>query len=146
VVSATNADLKAEVASGRFREDLFFRLNTVEIKLPPLRDREDDILPLAEFFLRRHAARYRKAANGFDDEGSASLLRYQWPGNVRELDHAVERAVLLAGGTKVSAADIGLAGAPAEAHDFERMTLDEAEETLIRRALERTHGNVSEAA
>ena len=146
VVSATNADLKAEVALGRFREDLFFRLNTVEIKLPPLRDRREDVLPLAEYFLRRHAARYRKTATQFDVAASEALLQYPWPGNVRELDHAVERAVLLAGGTQVSAADIGLAAAGADAQDFEKMTLDEAEETLIRRALERTGGNVSGAA
>lgn len=146
VVSATNADLKAEVSGGRFREDLFFRLNTVEIKLPPLRDRRDDIPPLAEYFLHRHATRYRKTVTGFDTEASASLLRYLWPGNVRELDHAVERAVLLAAGGQVSAADIGLAGPAANGNDFERMTLDDAEELLIRRALARAAGNVNEAA
>src|SRR4029079_4748001 len=96
VIAATNADLKAEVASGRFREDLLFRINTIEIRLPPLRERREDILPLAQYFLKRHAARCGKPRGGFTDEAAALLRGYDWPGNVRELDHAVERAVLLA--------------------------------------------------
>jgi DNA-binding NtrC family response regulator len=146
LISATNADLKAEVTAGRFREDLYFRLNTVEIKLPPLRDRRDDILPLAEYFLRRHATRYRKSVSGFDTTGAQALLGYKWPGNVRELDHAVERAVLLSAAGQVTSADIGLASPSTNGNDLERMTLDAVEEHLIRRALERARGNVSEAA
>jgi DNA-binding NtrC family response regulator len=95
-IAATNAELRAEVAAGRFREDLLFRLNTIEIRLPPLRERREDILPLAQYFLKRHAARYGKERAGFSEEALQALRAYEWPGNVRELDHGVERAVLLA--------------------------------------------------
>jgi DNA-binding NtrC family response regulator len=147
LISATNADLRVEVAAGRFREDLLFRIDTVEIALPPLRDRREDIPPLAADFLRRHAARNRKHLEGFDPEAMAALLDHPWPGNVRELDHAIERAVLLARGPHVGAGDIGLrapdASGPAR---LEQLTLDEVERELIRRALKRHDGNVSEAA
>src|SRR5919202_1862241 len=105
VLSATNADVHAEVAAGRFREDLLFRLNTIEIHLPPLRERREDIPPLATHFLRRHAQRYKKALTGFDAGAMQSLLEHSWPGNIRELDHAIERAVLLAQGEVVRAGD-----------------------------------------
>ena len=108
IVSATNADLKAEVAAGRFREDLLFRLNTIEIHLPPLRDRRDDISKLAMHFLRQHAGRYRRKVVGFDPSALQALMDYGWPGNVRELDHAVERAVLLAQDDMIHASDLGL--------------------------------------
>jgi DNA-binding NtrC family response regulator len=147
LVSATNADPHAEVAAGRFREDLLFRINTVEIHLPPLRDRREDIPLLAAEFLHRHAARYGKALEGFEPEAMQALLQHSWPGNVRELEHAIERAVLLAPGARVASADVGLGmrGAPAAAA-FEHLTLDEVERELIRRALKRHDGNVSEAA
>ena len=96
ILSATNADIDAEVAAGRFRQDLLFRLNTIEIVLPPLRDRRDDIPSLATHFLEQHARRYRKNLSGFDSAAMDALLRHPWPGNVRELEHAIERAVLMA--------------------------------------------------
>ena len=96
IISATNADLNAEVAAGRFRQDLLFRLNTIEIPLPPLRDRREDIPLLARHFLAQHAQRYRKRLTGFEPAAMQLLLDHAWPGNVRELDHAVERAVLMA--------------------------------------------------
>jgi DNA-binding NtrC family response regulator len=147
LVSATNADLHAEVAAGRFREDLLFRINTVEIRLPALRDRREDIPLLAAEFLHRHAGRYGKPLEGFEPEAMQALLQHPWPGNVRELEHAIERAVLLAPGPRVASADVGLGmrdvgGSTA----FERLTLDEVERELIRRALKRHDGNVSEAA
>ena len=108
VLSATNADLHTEVATGRFREDLLFRLNTIEIHLPPLRERREDIPALAQHFLKRHAGRYRKTVHGFDAGGMQSLLEHSWPGNIRELDHAIERAVLLSQGELVRASDLGL--------------------------------------
>src|SRR2546429_4807218 len=111
VVAATNADIHAEVKAGRFREDLLFRLNTVEIRLPPLRERRADIPLLAAHFLRRYAARYRKAAKEFAPDAMEVLLRHSWPGNVRELDHAIERAVLMAEGGRGQARDFGLGGA-----------------------------------
>ena len=147
VIAATNADLRNEVTAGRFRDDLFFRLNTVEIHLPPLRDRAEDVGPLAEFFLRRYVARYRKPVQGFEAPALTELTRHAWPGNVRELDHAVERAVLLAQGPMISIGDLGL-GSFAGAGDagFDQMTLEEVERTLIERALKRFQGNVTEAA
>ena len=145
LVSATNADLRGEVAVGRFREDLLFRIDTVEIHLPPLRERREDIPLLGAHFLERHAARYGKRLAGFEPEALEALRAHPWPGNVRELDHAVERAVLLAVGDLVRAADLGLKPAEAGA-SLDHLTLDEAERELIRRALKRHQGNVSEAA
>jgi DNA-binding NtrC family response regulator len=145
LLSATNADLAAEVGAGRFREDLLFRLNTVEIALPALRDRREDIPLLAAFFLERHARRYRKNLGRLEPEAMTMLLSHAWPGNVRELDHAIERAVLLAQGDDLRAQDLGLR--PAEgAGGLDQLTLDQVERELIRRALRRHDGNVSDAA
>jgi DNA-binding NtrC family response regulator len=147
LISATNADLRAEVAAGRFREDLLFRINTVEIRLPPLRDRREDIPLIAAACLERHAQRYGKPAAGFTAEAMRALLAHPWPGNVRELDHAVERAVLLARADEVGVAELALAPGPADGPaPLEQLTLDEVERELIRRALRRHDGNVSEAA
>jgi DNA-binding NtrC family response regulator len=146
-ISATNADLATETAAGRFREDLLFRINTVEIRLPPLRERREDVPRLARHFLARHARRYRKPITGFDTAALEALLAHAWPGNVRELDHAIERAVLLARGHELTATYLGLHGpGPTGAPPLERMTLDEVERLLIQRALERHAGNVSDAA
>ncbi|HEX6534580.1 MAG TPA: sigma-54 dependent transcriptional regulator [Gemmatimonadaceae bacterium] len=149
ILSATNADLSAEVAAGRFREDLLFRLNTIEIHLPPLRERREDIPLLATHFLQRHAQRYGKSVTTFDGAAMQALLEHPWPGNIRELDHAVERAVLLAQGDAVRPADLGLRiGAPqgAPAGRLEELTLEEVERLLIQKALTRFGGNVSQAA
>jgi DNA-binding NtrC family response regulator len=147
LLSATNADLPDDVRGGRFREDLLFRLNTVEIRLPPLRERREDIPLLARHFLERHAARYRKGTAGFDPGALEALVRHPWPGNVRELDHVVERAVLLAQGDRIGPGDLALAAADGDAlADLERMTLADAEAWLVRRALDRAEGNVSIAA
>jgi DNA-binding NtrC family response regulator len=145
LLSATNADLGAEVAEGRFREDLLFRLNTIEIHLPPLRERREDIPVLAEHFLQRYAARYRKPLARFEPEALVTLETHSWPGNVRELDHTLERAVLLAQGNSIRNADLGLrsTGSPAR---LEELPLEEVERMLIRKALERHGGNVSQAA
>jgi len=146
VVSATNADLRDEVTAGRFRQDLLFRLNTVEIHIPPLRARRGDILPLAEHFLRQHAQRYRKPLLGFDEPAVDVLLAHSWPGNVREVDHAVERSVLMATGERVRALDLGLQAAPAAPSSMEDLPLEEVERVLIQKALARYGGNVSQAA
>jgi DNA-binding NtrC family response regulator len=147
IFSATNADLREEVAAGRFRQDLLFRLNTVEIRIPPLRERKSDILPLARYFLEQHALRYRKKFRDFDEGAQAALLAHPWPGNVRELDHAVERGVLLGRGGWVQAQDLGLQPiAPATAPPrLEDLPLEDVEKLLIQKALAR-HGNVSQAA
>ena len=146
MLAATNADLYAEVAAGRFREDLLFRLNTVEIHLPPLRDRREDILPIALVCLKRSAMRYRKGLTGFDRAAIEALHAHAWPGNVRELDHAVERAVLLAQGDVVHAGDLALEAPASAGGRLEEMTLEEVEKVLIQKALARFGGNVSQAA
>ena len=148
LVSATNADLEAEVAAGRFRKDLLYRLNTLEVRLPPLRERRDDILPLARAFLARSAARHGRDPLHLAASAERALLAWSWPGNVRELQHLMERAALLAEHDRVSAAALRF-GAPAEAEGsagFEAMTLDQAEAVLLRRALERYDGNLQQAA
>jgi DNA-binding NtrC family response regulator len=146
LVSATNADLHSEVAAGRFREDLLFRINTVEVRLPALRERREDLPALAAHFLRRHAQRYRKPVESLDPEALRALLAHPWPGNVRELDHVLERAVLMARGTTLEAGDLGLRVPSGGATTLEQMTLDEVERVLIQKALARHGGNVSEAA
>jgi DNA-binding NtrC family response regulator len=144
LLSATNAALEEEVAAGRFRQDLLFRLNTVEIHLPPLRERREDIPLLAAHVLRQHARRYRKNVASFDAAAMKALLEHSWPGNVRELEHVVERAVLMAGGTAIARADLGLQ--PRGEQRLDEMSLEEVEALLIRKALVRFDGNVSRAA
>jgi DNA-binding NtrC family response regulator len=146
IFSATNADLAAAVAEGRFRQDLLFRLNTIEIRLPPLRDRREDIPILAAHFLRQHAEHYRKPITGFEESAVKALLAHPWPGNVRELDHAVERAVLMSQGETVRAADLGLRTGREGPPRLEEMSLEEVEALLIKKALARFNGNVSHAA
>ena len=149
ILSATNANLKEEVAAGRFRGDLLFRLNTIEVHLPPLRDRREDIPPLASFFLGIHARRYRNNLTGFDSAAMQLLTRHGWPGNVRELDHAVERAVLMAQNTTIAAADLGLSSnheAAVDGSRLEDMSMEDVESFLIRKALTRYGNNVSQAA
>ncbi len=145
VVSATNADLNAEVAGGRFRQDLLFRLNTIEIHLPPLRERREDIPLLARHFLEQHAQRYRKALTGFDPAALHALMEHRWPGNVREIDHAIERAVLMSQGPTVRMADLGLRLEGTPAGRLEDMSLEEVEAFLVKKAMAR-HSNVSQAA
>jgi DNA-binding NtrC family response regulator len=146
LISATNANLDEEVASGRFREDLLFRLNTVSVCVPPLRDRREDIPRLAGTFLTQHARRYRKTVDGFEDKGMRALLEYHWPGNVRELDHAVERAVLMSTGRLISAHDLALRPAQEQHQRLEDLSLEEVEYVLIKKALKKFGGNVSRAA
>ena len=146
VISATNARLHDEVAAGRFREDLLFRINTIEIHLPTLRERREDIPSLAMHFLRRHAERYRKRLTAFEPSAMQLLLEHSWPGNIRELDHAVERAVLLAQGDQIRVQDLALRGSGAAAPRLEDLTLEEVERLLIQKALSRYDGNVSRAA
>lgn len=146
IISATNADINDEVTAGRFRQDLLFRLNTVEIPLPPLRDRREDIAILAMHFLRQHAQRYRKNLEGFDDGAMQALMRYAWPGNVRELDHAIERGVLMAPGASLEARDLGLQSGREVSRRLEDMSLEEVEGFLIQKTLAQCDGNVSRAA
>ncbi len=146
IVSATNADIGAEVREGRFREDLLFRINTIEIHLPPLRERRDDIAALAHAYLARHGARYRKPTRTFEAAAMQALLDHPWPGNVRELGHVIERAVLLATGDAVHASDLALKPLAAGVGRLEDLPLEEVERILIRKALDKSGGNVSRAA
>lgn len=148
LLSATNADLQAEVSQGRFRQDLLFRLNTVEIRLPPLRERGEDIPRLAEHFLRVHRERYRREIMGFTSEAYDALKEHRWPGNVRELDHVIERSVLMSSGTVVTAFDLALEATPQArlSAQLEEMSLEDAERLLIRKALARFEGNANRAA
>ncbi len=146
VISATNANLTDEVQSGRFRQDLLFRLNTIEIHLPPLRERREDIGPLANHFLGMHARRYRKSITGFDHNAVQAMYEHPWQGNVRELNHVVERAVLMAQGNCIKASDLALRSGPTGSPRLEDMSLEEVEEFLIKKALSRYGGNVSHAA
>jgi DNA-binding NtrC family response regulator len=146
VFSATNEDLASRVAEGKFRQDLLFRLNTIELRLPPMRDRREDIPLLASHFLHQHAEHYRKGLTGFDEGAIKALLAHAWPGNVRELDHAVERAVLMAQGDTIRAADLGLRAGREGPPRLEEMSLEEVEALLIKKALARFNGNVSHAA
>jgi DNA-binding NtrC family response regulator len=146
ILSATNADIQSEVGGGRFRQDLLFRLNTIEIHIPPLRERREDIPLLADHFLRQHARHYRKKLGGFDQAAMRALLDHPWTGNVRELDHTVERAVLMAQGETILASDLGLRVEREAASRLDDMSLDEVERYLIKRTLARFGGNVSHAA
>jgi DNA-binding NtrC family response regulator len=146
VISATNSNLLDEVAHGRFRQDLLFRLNTIEIHLPPLRERREDLAPLAAHFLGTHARRYRKNITGFDQSAVQAMYDHPWQGNVRELNHVVERAVLMAQTNCIKAGDLALRSAPVGSPRLEEMSLEDVEEFLIKKALARHGGNVSHAA
>ena len=146
VLSATNAQLHEEAAAGNFREDLLFRLNTVEIHLPALRDRREDIPLLAVHFLNRSRARYRKQVAGFSSAAMQQMLQYAWPGNVRELEHTVERAILLCRGDEIDPSNLAISTARATTPSFDNMSIDEVEALLIRKVLRRCDGNISQAA
>jgi DNA-binding NtrC family response regulator len=146
VISATNSDIKAATEAGQFREDLLFRLNTVEIHLPALRHRREDIPLLATHFLSQHASRYRRQVKGLDPAAQRALLQHGWPGNVRELEHTMERAVLMCRSEQLQPADLGLGAQRGQAQNLEELSLEAVEIILIRKALQRFQGNVSQAA
>jgi DNA-binding NtrC family response regulator len=146
ILTATNANLQKEIEAGKFREDLFFRLNTIQIQLPPLRERAEDIPVLAEEFLAELMQRYRKKIRGFHPDAIIALKTYAWPGNVRELRHVMERAVLLTRSDVIQVSDLGIRGTPAKAPQLEELNLEAAELFLINRALTRHNGNAQLAA
>ena len=145
LVSATNSDLQQQVAEGKFRQDLLFRLNTIHLHLPPLRERREDIDLLAQFFLKNHVKRYGKAITGFDESAVEAMRTYPWPGNVRELDHSVERGCLMAQGKVIRAVDLGL-NAGNSTPQIEDMSIEEVEAYLIKKTLARCDGNARKAA
>jgi len=146
ILSATNADLLAEINAGRFREDLYFRLNTIQVHLPPLRERLDDIPELARYFLGELTARYRKKGVDLSPEALQALHRYPWPGNIRELRHVMERAVLLARSSTIQPTDLGLLPTANRGNILEEMDLEAMEAHLIKKALDRHDGNAVTAA
>jgi DNA-binding NtrC family response regulator len=151
-IAATNRDMEQMVKEGRLRSDLYFRLNVLSVRTPPLRDRGEDIVMLAREFARQIATRYGQKPPVFDASAIAAMRGYHWPGNVRELRHVIERVVLLCAGGNVTADTLMLTAAPAagaggdELASLDEMTLDQVEKLLIERALKRTGNNVSEAA
>lgn len=147
VISATNADIAAECMAGNFREDLLFRLNTVEIRIPPLRERREDIPTLSAHFLARYASRYAKKIQGFVPEALERLTSHNWPGNVRELEHTIERAVIMCREDRIQSDNLGLQpGGRSRTVNFDEMSIEEVESVLIGKALARYNGNVSQAA
>ena len=146
LVCATNADIHTEVAEGRFREDLLYRINTIEITIPPLRERGEDIILLAEHFLHVYANKYDKVVKTINRDARQRLLRHTWPGNVRELMHAVERAVLLAKGTALCAQDFVLKDTGRRATPTQTLNLERLEQEAIERAMQIAGGNVTRAA
>ena len=154
IIAATNRALSQMVVEGHFREDLYYRLNVIPIHLPPLRERKDDIPLLAGHFLARYALRMKKPITAIDDAVIEKLLAYSWPGNVRELENTLERAVALAGGDRITLADVAgpvlgvpttQTSLPANGLDLEQYLLT-LERTLLYQALERTNWNLTEAA
>jgi DNA-binding NtrC family response regulator len=149
IVAATNADLPAEVAAGRFRQDLLYRINTFQVRVPALRERRDDVLPLARHYLADASRRYGRAAPALSPTAERALLDYPWPGNVRELSHVMERAALLGQGTQLDTDDLRLqpaVAAPSQDLPLDAMTLEQAEHYLLRRALREHPGNLQRSA
>lgn len=148
LITATNMPLNEMVSTGTFRQDLLFRINTVELLLPPLSHRGDDILLLAEHFLQSFSSKYHKSLQNFDSKAEQLLLNYQWPGNVRELQHVIERAVIMSDGLKISSEDLQLSpqkfgGKTTMQTD---MPLEDMEKLMVQKAIEKHKGNISRAA
>ncbi len=147
IISATNSDMQESVQNGSFRQDLLYRLNTIHIHLPPLRERLEDIPVLAEHFLKNHLGKYKKAIDGFSESALKTLEGYEWPGNIRELDHCVERAVLMCKGGAIEPINLGLSASTASGpNTMDDMSMDDLEKYFIERTLKRHSGNATEAA
>jgi DNA-binding NtrC family response regulator len=148
LICATNMDLETLVREGRFREDLYYRINTVHIALPPLRERKEDIVPLAQIFRERFAAKYHRSLTGISDDAAEALKEYRWSGNIRELQNSIEKAVILSDGTELSVRDLDFSTSLRSGRNDKGAPVipSEAEESLVRDAMERTGGNISAAA
>ncbi len=145
LICATNMDLEALVREGRFREDLYYRINTVHIDLPPLRDRREDIMPLAELFLQRYAEKYHRPLSGIDPEAADLLKEQRWSGNIRELQNCMEKAVILSEGSVLTVKDLQLDAGPQSGLAGDRQA-ERSEESKVREAMDRSKGNISAAA
>lgn len=147
LISATNVNIHRMVEEGNFRQDLLYRINTIEIHIPPLRDRGEDVLLLADYFLQRYIHKYKKEINGLSREAKQKLMRYHWPGNVRELQHAIERAVILSDSSLLKPANFMLQPQPEKKVDTDEiLNLEQLERHAIERAMKRSEGNLSRAA
>lgn len=147
LVCATNANIRQMVEEGNFRQDLLYRINTIEIHIPPLRERGEDVLLLADYFLQRFNHKYKKNINGLNREAKQKLMRYAWPGNVRELQHAIERAVILSDASMLRPNDFMLKPQPEKKTELDEiLNLEQLERRAIELALKRCEGNVSQAA
>ena len=146
LICATNMDLEQLVREGRFREDLYYRINTVHIALPALRERKEDIVPLAQMFLERFAEKYHRPLTGIAPDAAAMLTEGRWSGNIRELQNCIEKAVILSDGSELTAKDIQLEQAAKAVGTTIKAVSDAEEERLIRQAMDRTNGNISAAA
>ena len=146
LICATNMDLEQLVREGRFREDLYYRINTVHIALPALRERKEDIVPLAQMFLERFAEKYHRPLTGIAPDAAAMLTEGRWSGNIRELQNCIEKAVILSDGNELTAKDIQLEQAAKAVGTTIKAVSDAEEERLIRQAMDRTNGNISAAA
>lgn len=146
IISATNADCNDLISKDEFREDLFYRLNTIEFKLPPLRERTEDIVPLACYLLNKYTAKYNKPEMEFDQEAQRLLKTYHWPGNIRELSHLIERATLLNRDNLITASGLNINAVVSNPESMTMMTLEQAEKTLIKKALTTTSSNITQAA
>jgi len=147
LISATNSDIRQEVENGKFRQDLLYRINTIELHLPPLRERGKDIHLLAEYFLKKYTVKYKKHITGISPDAKNKLEYYNWPGNVRELQNAVERAVILSSGNTLNSIDFIFQ--PHESkrkNEVETFNLEQIEKETIEKALTRSHGNINKAA
>ena len=146
LICATNCNLEQMVSDGLFREDLLYRINTIHIEVPPLRDRDDDVLILADFFLKQFAAKYDKPGLRMNNEAQEKLMEYQWPGNVRELQHTMERAIILSEGDVLKPSDFLLHAKPHHELGNGVLTLEDMEQQMIAKALEQNDGNYKAAA
>ena len=146
LICATNMDLEQLVREGRFREDLYYRINTVHIALPALRERKEDIVPLAQMFLERFAEKYHRPLTGIAPDAAAMLTEGRWSGNIRELQNCIEKAVILSDGNELTAKDIQLEQAAKAVGTTIKAVSDAEEERLVRQAMDRTNGNISAAA
>ncbi|MEX0275784.1 MAG: sigma 54-interacting transcriptional regulator, partial [Flavobacteriaceae bacterium] len=146
IICATNRNLHAEVKKNGFRQDLLYRINTMEILIPPLRDRKEDIPLLAEHFLERNKKKYRKGRLRFSVAAMQALNAYAWPGNIRELEHMVERAVILCEGNEITKNDMRFTQGQGMNESIETLNLEEMERKLIVRALEKHRGNITNAS
>ena len=148
LICATNSDLYAAIDKGEFRQDLLYRINTIEIRIPPLRERGNDLFLLADFFLQRYKKKYRKDLRGISKEARKQMQLYRWPGNVRELEHAIERAVILSGSTLLTAEDFNLRNRQSQeaVSERERYNIERMEKENINEVLRICGGNITLAA